>query len=290
MPLNSHRILESEFFDRLSKDVPHQVVWDIETGPRNTSDIEYFFDASTVRLPPPVPAFDASRVRYGTTKDPMKRHVILQKARTTHAQAVADRDLEILKSQANAKREFLESAALKSHLGQVLAIGYGYFTGSDLKIFLDIGPESDILIRYWKIVAAVRHRKGTLFSWNGDRFDLPFVTQRSWMNELKPPYSITKYNKPEDYHVDAARHYNMGVYGASIKLDHAARALGVPGKMSGITGDQFSRLLIDAPERAADYLAADILSTASVCDAIGLFEQIKPILKAKLNNVAEVVA
>ena len=243
----------------ISSKQPVRLAYDIETAPLPDDQLLRFFV-------PPIPAeFDPAAVKIGNLIDPAKIAAKIAAARAKHAaEAPTEED---------AFDTFRNEAPLSALYGRVCAIGYGVCQpDGSAEAFLDIAwppsEEEHMLVRWWNVVVECRRRHGQLISFNGERFDLPFLTRRSWAHGMRPPSLRDKYNK-WDSSIDLRNHWCMGDYTQKGKLDDIARCFGLGGKLEGVTGAGFWKLLRDSQFGiAADYLRSDITATAAVAHRI----------------------
>lgn len=232
--------------------------------------------------PPPHPGeFDPASVRYGNTKDPDKRAVILADARAKHEAAVAlyDRDRTALAEQHFA--DFKAKAALDATTGRVCAIGY--LNGDTGKLAIDDGggDEAKLISKFWKKYTDCRSNPISsggprkLIGANIFQFDLPFLVRRSWILGVEVPSHV----KPQRYwdivFVDVREVWLLGQrWGdCSSSLDTMARALGCGGKPDGVNGADFGRLwngTAEEREKAVAYLRNDLAMTAAVAKRLGV--------------------
>jgi predicted PolB exonuclease-like 3'-5' exonuclease len=244
----------------------YSLFYDIETTPADDETMYSFFDEGKVKLPDEPGKFDASKVKYGNTKDKDKRAAKLADEKRKHVQAVATYDDDCRAAIDAAWEKHVAESTLDACTSRVLAIGYGVCVkGKEPRLLLDIeakgNSEAEMLLRFWRFAAHAKKR-GKLTSFNGHFFDLPYLTSRSWTYpDIKPLKLLTKYNKYEDFCVDVAVEYRQGRYGTggAIKLDKLAQHLGVRRKLEGVTGDMFHVLFKEDPERALEYLELDVL-------------------------------
>jgi hypothetical protein len=252
------------------------LVYDIETMPAPEEDIRIFFREEKIKLPKHPGNFDPQKVKYGNIKDPKKKDEKLQAEMAKHRQALASYIQDCEQAKKDAWDEFVAGAALSPTIGRVLAIGYGLVTKDGLVYCLDIDEENErnLLRRHWAIAAPVGARGGKLVSFNGHRFDYPFLRRRSWAyDDVDAPCLITKYRKMEDFCVDALEEYRTGGgWNENIKLDDLAKMMGLGGKTEGMTGDLFYETWKTDPEKALDYLARDVELTYLVAQRMGIIK------------------
>jgi predicted PolB exonuclease-like 3'-5' exonuclease len=225
------------------------------------------FKEEDVELPKHPGTFDAMKVKYGNTKDPVKRQALLSEKMAAHNVALASWDDDCKQAREDAWVKFKSKATLGATTGKVMAIGYGIRAGTEVRLFLDVqtADERNVLLRLWKLVTLVRKRNHKLVSFNGHRFDLPFCVHRSWAYEDVTPINLlTKYNNYDECCTDVYEVWKQGNYQAHIKLDHLARMMGVRRKLEGMTGGQFWQVYGEDQDKALDYLAHDIWCLADV--------------------------
>ena len=263
-----------EIFETLRNDRGRALFFDIETMPADNETLTALFEDEEIELPKYPGVFDASKVKYGNTKDPEKRQAKLNEEMAKHNQALASWDDDCKQAREEAWKKFLGKSTLSVTAGRIAAIGYGLRCDKEVRLLLDVRPtdERSMLLNLWKFVALVRKRNHKLVSFNGWRFDLPFCVRRSWAyTDVTPPVLINKYNKYEENFVDALAEYRMGgPWTETIKLDHLARMMGVRRKLEGMTGDRFWQVLEEDEEKALNYLAGDIYCLADVAERMQL--------------------
>jgi len=157
--------------------------------------------------------------------------------------------------------DWLDRAALSAVTGQVLAVGWWQEGETTIIAGAD---ESDTLTQTWaRMEDAVRGGR-TIVGFNSNRFDIPFLTRRSWALGVNIPdgiYGARGYVNQIAF-MDLMDEWACGDRQSSIRLDTLARFLGV-GEKNG-TGAAFAELWeIDRP-KALEYLRNDILITARV--------------------------
>lgn len=257
-----------EFLEILrSKDLKKpRVFYDIETGPAADAVLRVMYDESKVKLPKHPGQFDPTKIKYGNMGEAKRKEKYAAKFQE-HQQLCASFDADCAAARQEHWDEFVSQAPLHAETAEVLAVGYGIETSDGLQVCLDIteGHEADLLIHFWQIAEIVRNRAGNLISFNGNRFDIPVLTRRSWVQDVDCLYLRTKYNKMEDWCVDALDHWRMGgSWNDNIKLSKVATLLGTTSKLEGMTGDQFWEVLKTDRRKAREYLYFDILSLAGV--------------------------
>lgn len=242
-----------------------RVYFDIETGP--VENIKELFKPPDF---PKHPEFDPSLIKYGNIKDPSKKAEKYEEHKKRYEKSLLLWDEECKTKAANEFAKFVEDSPLSSVFGRVFAIGYGIDEIEGFKIFISCqGSEVNILNVFWEVVGIIRGR-GKLISFNGSSFDIPFITRRSWVNRIIVPYLLTKYKKMEDWIIDIYDVWKFGKYNDHIKLNELAQSFGLPGKLDGVTGDMFWKLMKTDQQLAKKYLASDIACLRSVERRIGM--------------------
>jgi len=239
-----------------------RLVFDIETAPLPDSALALTYDSSDLKLPDPPGAFDPQSVKYGRMTDPKKRAAKLQECVNAHNAALSAYPHECARIQDEHWAKFKEKAALDAMTGRVVAIGYAMPTGPDCKVFLHYGTEEDLLANFWETVTSPCLKSAAGHNIAG--FDLPFLIKRSWIHQMTPPPCINQYGRVEPPFKDTMTTWQCGNRGSFAKLDRIAAAMGIPGKLDGVTGDQFAQLLEDDKETADKYLTADVVATLRV--------------------------
>jgi hypothetical protein len=237
--------------------------YDIETEPADDETLYSFFDESAVKVPEHPGEFDATKVKYGNTRDIKKKAEKLELEKSKHRQALASYDDDCRIAVDEAWNAFVKGSTLDPCLSRVLGIGYGVLVkGKEPLLLLDVGRDEKAMIEeFWRFVPHAKRRSGKIITFNGHFFDFPFLTARSWALDIPCPKLITKYNKYEDFCIDVALEYRQGRYGGAgaIKLDKLAQMFGVRRKLEGMTGDMFWSVYRENPEQALEYLELDVL-------------------------------
>lgn len=135
--------------------------FDIETRPRLDK---------VALLAEPYPVFNPEAVKYGNTKDPVKRAALLEQRTQEHADAKLEHE----------ERQ-RDRAGLDPFTAEVCVIGFVDSKGS--RVTMD-GAEKDMLTEFWCAVSAPGDAGNVWVYWSGcgDRsscFDLDFLVTRS---------------------------------------------------------------------------------------------------------------
>jgi DNA polymerase elongation subunit (family B) len=245
------------------------LVFDIETGPQPDERLLQLFAESYQPLAAPLP-FDQSAVKLGNTKNAEKIAEKIAAAKlaseTEHAN-YADNEA---KRREAAWLEFKERAALDAVTGCVLAVGVS--NGDEDGVIY--GDEFEILSETWALFN--NHRKSKIIGFNSNSFDLPFLIRRSWINGIDVPSWV----RPERYFdrcfVDLREVWLLGQRWGECpsSLDAVCSAMGLPGKLDGVTGADFAKMWLSGDEsqkqQALEYLGRDIEITAAVAKRFGV--------------------
>ena len=166
--------------------------------------------------------------------------------------------------------KWLERAALDASTGRIAAIGMLEMDSAPREILLfhdTDGGEAGMLDQAWKLIDQAH-----LVTFNGFRFDLPYMFRRSWAAKVNPPTDRVVHgrlsNDPD--HTDLMQAYGLGVSGEMHSLDTVAKCLGA-GQKSG-RGDMFHKLYNDpnTRESAVNYLRNDLALTLAVARAMSI--------------------
>ena len=245
------------------------IVFDIETGPLSDEDLAARVKPFEAREAPG--EFDPSKVRYGNLKDEAKKKKKLEDAKAAHEKAVKDHTRAVEQAREEWWANVKGKAALQAVTGQVLAIGYKSTDKGNY--VLDIDREAIVLDNFWDQVRR--------FAAQGDRllvghniagFDLPFLRQRSFIHGIEVPDGVFERGRylNERLFKDTMLVWTQGKFGEFVGLDVLARALGLPGKMEGITGADFAELIATDMDKAKAYLKTDLDVVAAVAEKLGL--------------------
>ena len=199
-------------------------VFDIETGPRPEADI---IDLA--------PEFKAP----GNYKDKEKIAAAIEEQR----------------------QEWLSRAALSAVTGRVLAVGW-WQEGETTIIAED--DEAETLRKAWQAIEDAARDRRIVVGFNSNRFDLPFMTRRSWALGVPVPsgvYGARGYVNGQAF-VDLMDEWACGDRQATIKLDTLAKFLGCGAKNG--SGAEFAGLWETDRAKALAYLENDMAITAKV--------------------------
>lgn len=195
----------------------NKIPFDIETG--KNSDYEKFMPDFNL-------SFDPSSVKYGNTKDPVKRAAKLEESEAAFYEA-----------QRKEKEKWLEGLALNAMTGRVICIKYWVpesLTGN-LNILVsgyhrDELDERLMLERFWTIFCASRPDASYMVGWNCYSFDLKFLYQRSLMLGIKVPINPLDRHWYKQMCIDLMEVWSSYQYRDFTSLKNCALALGFESK------------------------------------------------------------
>lgn len=249
------------------------LVFDLETEPvpeERLRELLPTFDESSVEVVKG--EFDPSTVKVGNLKDPAKIAEKVESAKQIHETMRDAGDSIITEARQKHWDDFVSRAALSPITGQILVIGY-YATESG-KGGIHEGPESELIVGFWKKYEECRASHRRLVGHNIAGFDIPFLVRRSWMLDIPVPSTVFDKGKWLDSTTLAD---TMSLWGCgnrdAIKLGEIAQAFGVGAKTEGVTGADFARLYRGSEEDRAvalKYAANDVEITAKVAVRMGL--------------------
>ncbi len=256
------------------------MAFDIETGPLPEAELRRMmapeegpFDPTTIK------PFDPEAVKYGNTKDPVKRAEKLEECRKRHEDDSANAERNYIQKRdekrAQYEKDFIDGAALNALTCRILAIGYRPAGG---KAIVKCGDgsheaEAEILRHFWTIAESIAENDGLLIGHNNKNFDLPVIIRRSWLHRIVPKVRLmnpSRYWLP--WIVDTMDVWQSGNRGTYVSLDSLARYFGV-GEKTG-DGAMFSKMFLSADpaerQRAIDYAANDVEITYQVAVRMGV--------------------
>ena len=247
-------------------------VFDIETGPAPEEELRRFYK------PPDVKPFREADAKTGNLKDPQKIAAKMESARAKHEA----REKEAVQGR---WREFVDAAPLSAMVGRVLAIGY---YRDDREPFLDcVDPrqpgdgEAALLQTFWDYARFCKVRDVSLCGHSIQRFDLPFLCQRSWLHGVEIPDFVCDWRGYiHSMFVDLFDCWTFHGRKTESKplparsLNPLAVFFGAGRKPDNCSGATFHRLFLSADaddHRAAlDYLRNDLEMTWGVAAAMNL--------------------
>ena len=183
------------------------ILIDIETAPRPDLVERY------IR---PLGPFDADAVKYGNTKDPAKRKLLLATKEAEHDDA---RAAHFFKARA--------MAALDPLTAEIVVIGVINEGGIE---YLE-GTEREVLEQFWHLWRQGESTREEIVSWSGNTtpecFDPMMIIKRSWACGLKVPQLATNGRYLGSRWEDATTRYLIGKFQAFCALTRAADELGL---------------------------------------------------------------
>jgi hypothetical protein len=238
------------------------------------------FDVETVPLPASelisaIPPFNPEDVKYGNAKDPEKRAAILANAETRH------------------REDFIRDAALDPRTGRIKAAGFRNASNNENLIVvwesdttteatlirlckqgyaLDVHPSySGFLANVaMRIMASIPDRDHALLGYYIQDFDLPFLFQSCWMNDVAiSPRHYRRGRYWNDNIIDLYQQWGFGErYAATGGLEGLGKLLGCRTQKQG-DGKNFGTLYDQDPKAAIDYLIADLMLTEECARKMG---------------------
>lgn len=245
------------------------LVFDLETAP---IDSEFTRELEPVRQP--YPAWDDSTVKLGNAQslEAVQRAKAAAKERWER-----DRKEHVL-NHAKAVADWQDAKTLNPLLSRVLAIGSTI--GQDKSRSVNIlhagreDGERDILEAFWDL-----SRDRDLAGWNIQRFDLPFLIERSQLLDVEVPEFASPIWKNSRV-IDLMVEWNRG--GDMRKLDHVAAALKLPRKIDlgeTVRPDGLTRKTLPhevSPTKLAEYLTRDVEIEAAIAHRLFPIRVLRP--------------
>lgn len=103
-----------------------------------------------------------------------------------------------------------------------------------------------------------------LITFNGSSFDLPVLRYRAMINQVSAPGLAARlyFNRFTEDALDLCDALSSFSGQAKVSLNEMSRAMGLPGKPSGIDGSEVHRYFLDGNiKEIADYCETDIVNT-----------------------------
>lgn len=171
------------------------------------------------------------------------------------------RDPEKIKADlAEKEASWLERAALSAMTGRVLAIGF-----LEESVQCLTGEEKSLLTSFWD----KWKEGGRMAGFSIKNFDLPFLTQRSWILGVPVPMDVMEGRYWSHRFVCIQERwccYSNRTEGQS--LDAVCKAMGIGGKSGN--GAEFAKLFAENKEAALSYLSRDLELTAELGRRLGV--------------------
>lgn len=248
------------------------LIFDIETEPLSRQQLREILPPWGFGVSPPSP-FDPGSVKTGNMKDEKKIAEKIEAARKAHQAEVDGHAAKMKEDEQRYWDVAYQKAALSAETGAVCAIGYRNDKGTVVIDHIIDTPEVVILSRFWEKFSGCRISNRSMIGFNCNRFDVPFLARRSWIQGVPVPDGLFT---PTGYlchlFVDLMLRWQCGDRQASISLDRACRAMGIPGKPDDCTGEQFHQMLRleGGHEAALRYLENDLAMTFSLAQRLGV--------------------
>jgi hypothetical protein len=246
------------------------VVFDIETGPLPDEQLKAVtpvFDRESIAHPG---EWSPLSVKVGNLTDQAKIQAKIEQARAAHAAEVASYADRVEAAEKAYWSDVKSKAALSALTGQVLAIGYKSEKGVTLDCVSGVRKESAILTAFWFQYERMRQSDRHLVGFNIREFDIPFIAQRSVINDIAVPKTLLAQNKWLDsIFVDLRDRWGFGGR-PSGSLDAISRACGTGAKPEGLNGGMFHTLYAnpETREQAIEYLENDLEMTFALASKI----------------------
>lgn len=248
------------------------VVFDIETGALPLEKLKEIcdpFDVASLGVHPG--GFDPKSVKLGNIKDQAKIDEKIEACRVKHQEAVADFEKKMKTGEADYWSNLQSTAAFSAMRAEVLAIGY-YGKQSQIDHQTEERSEADLLVQFWAMYSKCRSSSRKMVGFNIREFDLPFLMQRSWINQVDVPASVMNGRYLDGLFLDLRDVWRAGVTRLEGSLDSISRAFGIGQKPEGTTGADFGRLFRDLEQRylAIEYLSNDLVMTKAMAERMGV--------------------
>lgn len=180
------------------------------------------------------------------------------------------RKLDLSMSRNNAVNILDETSKIKGtdpYLSKIICIGL-YYPQTNQRTALTNDLEHNILEAFWN---AIRTERGLFISYNGVRFDVPYIIKRSMKYRIKPTntefLNHTKYN-PNPPHFDVMQQLCQRDWNYSLK--QACDFFGVPSPKDGavISSSVAEAYYAGRIKEIADYCLRDLESTYTLYEVI----------------------
>jgi hypothetical protein len=253
----------------------HPIIFDIETGPLPMDRIKEImpeFDPSEIVHPG---EFDQAKVKVGNLKDQAKIIAKINAAREAHEAAVDGYQYKLENAEQDYWNDLYKNGALSSLTGQVLAIGYKSIPPEkeEFRIMTDYQSramtEQQILEKFWVIFQSSAKNSRQMIGHNIFEFDIPFLTQRSYVLGVPVPKSLFNGRYLNSLFVDTYKVWGAGQWKPKGSLDAIARACGI-GSKKGKSGAHFFELFETNLDEAIEYLKNDLDISWGIAERLGL--------------------
>lgn len=186
---------------------------------------------------------------------------------------------ETTEAQEQKREELLQGMAFNAMTAQVIAIGMlnvesnkgrvyyqspeqDSWSSDDEMVLFEGGTESEILERFWDDIKAYDR----FITFNGRKFDCPFLMIRSALYGIKPSRNLMGYRFDAKTHCDLLEQFTF--YGTTRKynLDFYCRTFGIESpKSHGISGFDMGEMYESGRHREiAEYCLGDVVATAEL--------------------------
>jgi predicted PolB exonuclease-like 3'-5' exonuclease len=161
---------------------------------------------------------------------------------------------------AEAERRF----SLWGATGRVIVIGmHNPDTGKSKVLASDV--EAELLREFWDLVKSF----DLTITFNGKRFDFPFLQMRSAVRNIKPTIALDCRRFSRHPHYDLREQlsfFDAHRYGS---LDFYCALFGIPSPKSGMSGDQVGEAYSQGRlQEIADYCRADVEATGALYNRV----------------------
>ena len=165
------------------------------------------------------------------------------------------------------RQDLEERFGLDPATGRIICIGC-FDTETDEETVFYGGEEVDILKRFWAWLA--NHPPELLVTFNGKRFDLPYLNVRSAIHSLTPSVQLPDGRHTRRPHFDVQEVLSADDRRRRGGLDYFCAIFGLDSPKSSLDGSQIATAYADGRiEEIARYCLADCRATGA------LFERLK---------------
>lgn len=275
-------ISAKKFGELMNAPIPRFLVTDIETGPLPDNELWDYVDRKKIKYPDPPGPFNPAEVKYGNRTSQDSRAKWLAQKQRDHAAAAAAYPVARAEAEKEYFEKFRKEALLKATTSVVLSIGYGILmSDGSISIYLDHSNERTLTEGFWEALTKVLDSGGKVYTWYGNGFDIPHMAQKAWKYDVYMPTILTQYDKIDAFSEDGHERFRMGNRRQYTSLGDAAKFLGVAGKLEGIDGSMYWKLLQSGQDDIAHtYLWHDIDACYRVCAKMGMLDRPFDILRS----------
>lgn len=158
---------------------------------------------------------------------------------------------------------FKQSAALNSITGKVLIISLKI---NDAPIVHLEGNETDIINEFWNL----QSQCDQFITFNGNRFDWPFIIQRSWILSVPVPILPDRPKRDTNY-IDLMEVWTCSNYKEFISLHHLCKALRIDAGLKTThpeISERFQWHYDNEHDKAVQYATDELTATELVYNII----------------------